>query len=105
MSHRRFSSVIGIAVLALCLLTAMTAFAAEDASIDLNGPDVIRHALEQQAGKRVKVKLVSGQDLDGKVQKVGAQAVTLAELSGMEFFDATVKLDQIAAVLVKVRGK
>ena len=102
--HRRFSSMLGIAVLALSL-AAMPSFAAEDATGDLNGPDAIRHALEQQVGKRVKVKLVSGQDLDGKVQKVGSQAVTLAELGGMEFFDATVRLDQVAAVLVKVRGK
>ena len=104
MIHRRLLSVFGIAVLALCL-TAMISFAAEDATIDFNGPDVIRHTLEQQVGKRVKLKLVSGQDLDGKVQKVGAQAVTLAELGGMDFFDATVRLDQVAAVLVKVRGK
>lgn len=52
-------------------------------------------------GKRVKVKLLSGQDLDGKVTKVGTQAVTLSELSGMEFFDATVRLDQVAAVIVR----
>lgn len=101
---RSFSSILGVAVLTFCL-TSMTCFAAEDASIDLNGPDVIRHALEQQSGKRVKLKLLSGQDLDGKVQKIGAQAVTLAELGGMDFYDATVRLDQIAAVLAKVRGK
>ena len=55
-------------------------------------------------GKRVKVKLLSGQDLDGKVAKVGTQALVLTELSGMEFFDATVRLDQVAAVIVR-RGK
>jgi hypothetical protein len=26
------------------------------------------------------------------------------ELTGMEFYDATVRLDQIAAVIVRVRG-
>lgn len=56
-------------------------------------------------GKRVKIKLLSGQDLDGKVAKVGTQAVLLSELSGMEFFDATLRLDQVAAVVVKVRTK
>ena len=52
----------------------------------------------------MKVKLVSGQDLDGKVAKVGSQVVVFSELSGMEFSDATVRLDQVAAVLVR-RGK
>ena len=55
--------------------------------------------------KRVKVKLESGQDLEGKVAKIGSHAVQLAELTGVEFFDATVKLDEIAAMIVKVRAK
>ncbi len=50
------------------------------------------------------MKVVSGQDLDGKVVKVGSQVVVLSELSGMELFDATVRLDQVAAVIVR-RGK
>ena len=78
---------------------------AEDSTVELNSPDVMRQLLEQQVGKRVKIKLLSGQDLDGKVAKVGTQAVLLSELSGMEFFDATLRLDQVAAVVVKVRTK
>lgn len=68
-------------------------------------PDAIKSALEQQVGKRVRVKLESGQDLDGKVATVGSYVVQLAELTGMNHFDATVKLDEIAAVIVKVRTK
>ncbi len=78
---------------------------AEDSTVELNSPEVLRQLLEQQVGKRVKIKLLSGQDLDGKVAKVGTQAVLLSELSGMEFFDATLRLDQVAAVVVKVRTK
>jgi len=104
MMHRRILSTFGLALLVFCL-TALTTVAADEPAIDFNTPDAIRHVLEQQVGKRVKVKLVSGQDLDGKVLKVGAHAVTLAELGGMDFFDATVRLDQVAAVLVKMRGK
>ena len=78
---------------------------AEEQGLDLNSPDAIRHAFEQQVGKKVKVKLESGQDLEGKVAKVGAHAVQLTELTGMEFFDATVKLEEVAAVIVKVRTK
>ncbi len=78
---------------------------AEEQTLDLNSPDAIKHALEQQVGKRVKVKLESGQDLEGKVAKVGTHAAQLTELSGMEFFDATVKIEEIAAVIVRVRTK
>ena len=61
----------------------------------------IQQALQGQSGKRVKVKLASGQDLEGQVEKVGANAVVLTQLSGMEFYDATVRLDQVAAVIVR----
>lgn len=88
-------------------LTGMvtTVMADEATTVDLNSPDVLKSALEQQVGKRVKLKLESGQDVEGKVAKVGSHAVQLAELTGMEFFDATVKLEDIAAVIVKVRTK
>lgn len=98
--------------LVLCFLCAISGFSdtismvfAEDQVIDLNSPDSIRHTLEQQTGKRVKLKLVSGQELEGKVSRVGSQAVVVTELSGMEFFDATVRVDQIASVIVRVRTK
>ena len=98
--------------LVLCLLCAIGGFAgtvstvlAEDQAIDLNSPEAIRHTLEQQTGTRVKLKLVSGQDLEGRLSRVGSQAVVITELSGMEFFDATVRVDQIASVIVRVRTK
>ena len=100
---------LGLVVVLLCVLAggAVTVplTLAEEPSVDLNSPDAVRQTLEQQQGKRVKVKLVSGQDLDGKVAKVGTQALVLTELSGMEFFDATVRLDQVAAVILRARSK
>ena len=73
---------------------------AQGSQIDLNA-DAIRLTLDQQVGKRVRLKLVSGQDLEGQVARVGSQAVSLTELAGMEFFDATVRLDQVAAVIIR----
>lgn len=108
MVHRHGRSGVGLGVLLLCALgggtLAVPMTRAEEPTIELNSADVLRQLLEQQVGKRVKVKLLSGQDLDGKVAKVGTQAVALTELSGMEFFDATIRLDQVAAVIVR-RGK
>jgi len=92
-------------ILNLGLVESATVAAGDEPTVDLNSPDTIKSMLEQQVGKRVKLKLESGQDLEGKVAKIGSHAVQLAELTGMEFFDATVKLDKIAAVIVKVRAK
>lgn len=85
--------------------TGVIPVSAEEISVDLNDAKALRHTLESQAGKRVKLKLVSGQDLDWKVVRLGAQAVVQSESAGMEFFDATVRLDQVAAVIVRVRTK
>jgi hypothetical protein len=68
---------------------------------DLNNQEVMQLALDQQVGKRVRLKLVSGQDIEGQVSRVGRTAVYLTELTGMEFYDATVKVEQIAAVIVR----
>jgi hypothetical protein len=88
---------------ALCLVLVFCgAFApgvlAQDSAAN---PGSIRQALEQQVGKRAKLKLVSGQDLEGKVSEVGNEVVIVNELTGMEFFGATVRIDQVAAVIVR----
>jgi ferredoxin-fold anticodon binding domain-containing protein len=68
-------------------------------------PEAIRITLEQQVGKRVALKLVGGGEVEGMAKKVGPDVVHLAELSGKEFFDAVVRIDQISAVIVRVKTK
>lgn len=60
----------------------------------------VRDVLQAQQGKPVTVR-VDGEELTGTVQAVGAQTVQLGELAGKEFFDATVRLDSIDAVIVR----
>jgi hypothetical protein len=56
-------------------------------------------------GQRVKLRLMGGQELEGVVTKVGATAVHLASLTGMDFYDAVVRLDHVSAVIVRARGR
>ena len=65
----------------------------------------LKQALDQLIGKRVKLKLTSGQDLEGTVASVTAQTVQLTQLTGAEFFDAMVRLDHVSAVIVRARTK
>lgn len=78
-------------ILAGCALAA-PALAAE--------APTVRDTLQAQQGKRATVR-VDGEELTGTVQAVGAQTVQLGELAGKEFFDATVRLDSIDAVIVR----
>ena len=78
---------------------------AQDSPANVDHAGSIRQALEQQLGKRAKLKLVSGQDVEGKVVNVGEKVVNVSELTGMEYFSATVRLDQVAAVIVRTGGQ
>ena len=89
-------------LLAVATLVGPTLAAAQDAPMEVNA-DAIKVNLERQAGKRVRVRLVSGQDIEGTVVAVGTAGVHLARLGGMDFYDGVVRLDQIAAVIVRVR--
>ena len=75
---------------------------AQDAPLEVNA-DAIKVNLERQVGKRVRLRLISGQDVEGSVIAVGTAGVHVARLAGMDFFDAVVRLDQIAAVVVRMR--
>ena len=61
----------------------------------------VRQVLEPLVGKHAKLKLVSGQELEGKVISVDEHLVVVNELAGMEYFGATVRLDQVAAVITR----
>ncbi|MGQ0811103.1 MAG: hypothetical protein ACT4OO_07745 [Nitrospiraceae bacterium] len=78
---------------------------AQDSYVEFNTSDAIKQTMQQQVSKRIKLKLASGQGLDGKVVKVGQQAAVLSELAGREFYDAVVRLDQVSAVMIKMRTK
>ena len=108
MMRPRVSHLAGIGVIVMLLGGAATVVVPAlhaQAAVDLNSADSIRATLDANAKKRVRVKLVCGQDLEGQVAQVGSHAVLLTELAGMEFYDATVRLDQIAAVVVRRAGR
>ncbi len=87
------------------MLFPPTVMSAVEQSIDLNNPDAIKQALEQRVGKRVKNKLLSGRDQESKMPEVGSHALHLSELRGMELFDATMIVEQVAAVVTRSAGE
>ena len=95
-------SIITVVVLGGVMLSRV---GAQDTQANLSAPDAMRLALNEQVGKRVRVKLASGQDLEGQVARVGTHAAALTQLTGQEFYNATVAIDQIAAVIVRGPGK
>jgi hypothetical protein len=91
-------------VLSLVLVLALiTAAVAQEAKMSIVNEDTIRTVLEKQVGKQVTLKLDSGEELGGVVRTVGDHVVHVEKVSGKEFFDAIVDLDEVAAVILRVR--
>jgi len=94
-------------VMTLCwTMTSIPVVFADEAGYELKSPAAtIKDILLEQTGKRVIVRLETGENLEGTVTKVGENVVHIAKVSGRDFYDAVVRIDRISAVLFKVRGK
>jgi hypothetical protein len=63
----------------------------------------IPEVLRARIGKPVTVLLRSGKEYGGTVGEVRGQSVVLKSLSGKEFYDAIVRLDDVSAVEIRNR--
>lgn len=88
-----------------CTLVFSSTIRAEEPKYDLKSATItIKDVLTENIGKRVIVRLETGENLEGTVSKVGDSVVHLAKLAGKDFYDAVVRIDRISAVVFKVRG-
>ena len=107
----RTRSAFGLGIVAVVLLTAPAGLAQEPAAgqekkMVFEEQDSMATVLKRLEGKAVRLRLAgSGEEVLGKLQKVGKELVHLSDLSGREFFDAVVRIDQVSAVSVQIRGR
>jgi hypothetical protein len=83
------------------MLLLSSAVIAEPLSITAD--DNIESVLKSNDGKQVTVKLGSGDELTGTIGTVNGKLVHLRELSGKEFFDAVVSMDNISAIIIRTK--
>ena len=95
----------GAVAVAILLAALSLPAGAQDAKLEVRSNDTVRTVLERQVGKRVSVVLTTGPELAGVVSSVGDKVVHLSELTGREFFDAVVNLDQVGAVVIRTRSR
>jgi hypothetical protein len=69
------------------------------AELRIGAGDSTETVLAAQKGRRVTVRLRSGQEITGTVGAV----VQLGAASGKEFFDAVVPLEAVDAVIIRTR--
>jgi hypothetical protein len=82
-------------------LTCTGALAADE--VRISGNDTVQSVLTSLKGKRVTVRVRSGQELTGTVRDATGRLVQLGGLSGKEFYDAVIPLDAVDAVLVRTK--
>ena len=76
------------------------AFAAE---LKVAPADTVETVLAAQKGKRVTLRLRSGQEATGTVAVVTNRVVQISAVVGKEFFDAVVALEAIEVVFVRTK--
>jgi len=94
-----------LVVVTCCMAYSASGVRAEEPKYELKSAAVtIKDVLQEYMGKRVLVRLESGEDLEGTVTKVGDFVVHISKLSGKDFYDAVIRIERINAVIFKVRG-
>jgi hypothetical protein len=88
-----------------CFATAVTTAVAEETKFELKAGTTMKEVLTENTGKRVAIRLGSGEEIEGTVTMVGTTLVHISRLAGKDFYDAVVGIDKISAVRVKVRDK
>jgi hypothetical protein len=84
-------------------LTLLAAIPASGAELTISANQSVESVLSAQKGKRVSVRLRSGQEISGTVKNVTPKLVQLAAIAGKEFFDAVVPLEAVEAVLIRTK--
>lgn len=90
-------------ILIAAVLGAMTGVVAMAEPLVLGQDDTVEKVLTAQKGRKVTIRLGSGEDLSGTVQEVNGSLVRLSELSGKEFYDAVIATKSIAAVIIRAK--
>lgn len=85
------------------ILTALALTNATAQELSVSPSDTVQTVAAAQKGKRITLRLRSGQELTGTVKEATPKLVVLAGIQGREFFDAAVPVEMIEAVLVRNR--
>jgi hypothetical protein len=71
--------------------------------LDIQPNDTMQSVLQRQVGQSVELRMKSGEKIGGKLEKSNEKVVHLTQLTGAEYFEAAVAVDDIAAVVVRVK--
>jgi hypothetical protein len=89
----------------LTLLIMTTTAALAQTPIGFQSSDTIASVLKRQVGQKVELRLKSGEKIGGKVESLGDKLVYLTAITGMEYYEGVVLVDDVSAVVVRAAAK
>lgn len=101
----RTNVIASVFLAAVILLTSGIAISADEQKFELKSSAGMHEFLAENVGKRVALRLDSGDEIEGTVTQVGKSLVHVSRLSGKEFYDAVISIDRVSAVRMRVREK
>ena len=96
-------NIVMVFTLLLCLALSQNLFA-QEIKFELKKDYGIKEILTGYVGKRVAVRLDTGEELEGIVSSIGDHLVHISKLSKRDFYDALVRIERINAVIIRMRN-
>lgn len=90
-------------VLAAVAFSLLGASGAAHAQLTISPDDSVQSVLAAQKGKRVTLRMTSGQEMTGLVRDATLKLVVIGTIGGREFFDAVIPLEHVESVLVRTK--
>lgn len=89
----------------LPLAAAIPSAWAQERGLTLKPAAEMAEILSESTGKRVAIRLSTGEEIEGTVTTVGKSLVHISRLAGKEFYDSVVRIDKISAIRIRVRER
>lgn len=72
-------------------------------NLELEPNDSMAAVLQRQVGQSIELRMVSGEKIGGKLEKVNDKLAHVSQLTGAEYFSAVVLIEDISAVVVRAK--
>jgi hypothetical protein len=87
------------------LLVLFSGMVVAQGKIDMQSSDTIETILRKNVGQTVELRLECADKIGGKVEKVTDKLVQISQITGAEYYDGVVDLEDIVAVVVRTKAK
>lgn len=95
--------IVALVLIGLAVLFFVPRSAAGDGKFEIKLNTTIQEILTESTGRRVVLKLESGDEVEGVVTMVGNNLVKISKNSGKEVYDSVISLNRISAVKIKMQ--